>query len=553
MSIRQNMNGRQTKKRKGLSGEAFCKRACPAGINVPRYVQLVNERKYAEALNIIREKVPFPAVLGRVCPNPCENECRRSEVDKPVAIRSLKRFVTDQNLGLSKKYFNAGPYTGKRLAIVGSGPAGLTAAYYLRKLGHGVTIFEALPVVGGMMRTGIPEFRLPRDLLNKEIDQVKSIGFEIKTKTRIESLDELLEGEYDAVLLAMGAHRGHKLMVEGEDSPGVVDGVSFLRDINLADRPNLGNTVAVIGGGNVALDSARSAIRFGCREVNLIYRRTRDEMPAGAEDISAALYEGVRTTFLAAPERIVRKDGKLSLSLISIGLGEPDATGRLKPVPIKGSGFSMDCDSVVVAIGQTPDIPGQFSLKIGAGNTIQVDPDTLATSREGVFACGDVVTGPAYVIDAIAAARRAAGSIDRYLGGTGNIEKDLPSTEGSGGQHFFEEGILQKRRQPMPLLNKAKRLTSFAEVESGFSEEAAIEESSRCLRCDRQVEVIVAPGKCTECYRCQMICSIVYKGAFNPEKARIQVDLPEISWKDECIGGCSLCIQNCLSEAISFN
>jgi len=533
-------------------GEIACKQACPAGIDVPRYIRLVTGGNFAEAVAVIREKVPFPATLGHVCPHFCEEKCRRGEVDQPVAINALKRAATEQDTGLWKQNSKLAPPTGKKVAIVGSGPAGLTPGYYLAKLGHSVTVFEALPVAGGMMRVGIPEYRLPRKVLDKEIDEIKNVGVEIKTNTRVDSLNELLGQGYDAVLLAIGAHRGTRMEVEGEDSPGIVDGVTFLRDITLGKKVNLGDRVAVIGGGNVALDSARTALRLGARAVTIIYRRTRTEMPASHEEIEAAISEGVEIIFLAAPERITQRDGNLSLSCIRMEPGEPDTNGRPRPIPIKGSEFSMDFDSVIAAVGQTPDIPSQFDLKTGDGNTIKVDSDTLATNRQGVFAAGDVVTGPSYVIDAIASGRRAAISIDKYLGGNGDIEEVLIPPEEPAAQLAFDESILDKGRQPMSLLSKDERLTGFAEVELGFTKEAASEEASRCLRCDQQVLVIIDPDKCTECYRCQMICSLVYQGAFNPEKARVVIGLPEISWTEECIGGCALCIQRCLNKAITL-
>ncbi len=529
--------------------EAPCKPACPAGIDVPRYIRFINDGKFAEAVAVIREKVPLPATLGRVCPHLCEAECPRSEADQSIAINALKRFAVERDTGLWKKYSKVAAPSGKKVAIVGSGPAGLTAGYYLAKLGHKVTIFEALPVSGGMMRVGIPEYRLPRQILDKETDEIKSAGVEIKTNTRVDSLSRLFEQGYDAVLLATGAHHGTRMGIKGEDIAGVIDGVTFLRDLALGKKMNLEGSVAVIGGGNVAIDSARTALRLGAEEVTIIYRRSRAEMPASREEIEAAIKEGVKIIFLAAPERISKKRGKLVLTCLRMKLGKPDTSGRRSPVPVKGSEFDMDFDTVITSVGQTADIPEQFKLRKGSGNTIEVDPDTLATSQRSVFAAGDMVTGPAYVIEAIAAGRKAAVSIDKYLGGKGNIDEKL-ALEEPVSSLASEEIILYQKREPMPLLRKNKRLEGFAEVELGFNEGKARREASRCLQCDRQVMVSIDPEKCTECYRCQLVCSLKYQGAFNPEKARIVIGLPEISWTEECIGGCTLCIQRCLNEAI---
>lgn len=530
--------------------ETPCKQACPAGIAIPRYIRLIREGKFAEALAVVHERVPFPGVLGHVCPHFCEEKCERGRVDEPVAINALKRFVSENDTGFLKQRYKVLPATGKRVAIIGSGPTGLTAAYYLTKLGHSVTVFEALPVIGGMMRVGIPEYRLPREVLDKEIKEIKSIGFEIKTDTRVDSLDKLLGEGYDAVLLAIGAHRGIRLMVEGEDNPGLIDGVTFLRDVSLGKETNLGDRVAVIGGGNVAIDSARTALRLGCREVNIIYHRTMAEIPAMQEEVKAALYEGVKMILLTAPERISRKNSKLSLRCIRIELGEPDASARPRPVPIKDSGFFIDFDSIIVAIGQATDIPRQFNLEKGKGNVIQVDPDTLATVKKGVFAAGDAVTGTASVVEAIAAGRRSAMSIDKYLGGDGIIEETREVSKDTSTWLGFEESILDKNRNSLPLLEKDKRLASSGEVELGFTKGVAIEEASRCMACDQQVLVSIHPDRCTKCYRCQMICSLIYQRAFNPEKARIVINLPEIVWTGECIGGCTLCIKRCLDKAI---
>ncbi|MBE9469889.1 MAG: NADH-quinone oxidoreductase subunit NuoF [Chloroflexi bacterium] len=467
---------------KGLV-KAPCSHTCPAGVDVPRYLRFIAQGQFDQALAVIRERIPFPSICGHVCPHPCEAKCRRGQVDEAIAIRALKRFAAERGNGLWKAGAKSAPATNKGVAIVGSGPAGLTAAYYLARRGHAVTVFEALPEPGGMMRYGIPEYRLPREVLAEEVEEIRGVGVDIRTNSRTGSVDELFEHGYNAVFLAIGAHQGTKLGIEGEDSPEVMDGVSFLREISMGNTVRVGNTVAVIGGGNAAIDASRSALRLGAKQVTIIYRRTKDEMPASEEEIEEAIREGVKIEFLAAPNRIARKNGKIELTCIRMELGTTDASGRRRPVPIEGSEFSSFFDTVIAAIGQMPESPEQFGLPLERGNTLRVDTDTLATPREGVFAGGDAVTGPAIVIDAIAAGRQAAISIDKYLGGSGVIDETLASPEELEALPEMEEG--EKQRIPIPTLaSLSERLSSFAEVELSLGEELAVEEARRCLRCD---------------------------------------------------------------------
>ncbi len=460
---------------------APCSHTCPAGIDVPKYVRFIAAGKPAEAAAVIREKIPFPSVCGYVCIHPCEAKCRRALLDDAIGIRVLKRFAAEHDSGLWKQNSRVAPASGKRVAIVGSGPAGLTAAYYLAKLGHQVTVFEALPEPGGMMRVAIPDYRLPKDILRAEIAEIESVGVDIKTNTCVNSLDELFKTGYNAIFLAVGAHQGLKVGVKGEDSPGVQECVSFLREVSLGKKVEVGNRVAVIGGGNAAIDSARTALRLGAKEVAIVYRRTRAEMPASAEEIDGAIAEGVDIHFLAAPSRIVSRNGELELECLHMGLGAVDASGRRRPEPIEGSEFAMSFDTIIAAVGQRPEVPGQFALPLGRGNTIQVDPDTLATSREGVFAGGDAVSGPASVIEAIAGGRQAAISIDKYLGGNGNIEETLAPSEGEVAPlEEAEEG----GRTEVPTLPVTERIKGFSQVELGLSDKMAIKEAKRCLRCD---------------------------------------------------------------------
>lgn len=478
--------------RSGRDREAYvvpCRSACPAGIDIPRYVHLISQGRPGEALAVIREKVPFPGVLGRVCVHPCEQECRRSELNEPISIRALKRFAADHDDGRWRRNSKLAHPTGKRVAVVGSGPAGLTAAYYLAKLGHRVAVLEALPQPGGMMRVGIPAYRLPREILDSEIEEIRRAGVEIKVNCKVESLKALFRQGYDAIFVALGAHKGMQLAVEGECSPGVLDCVSFLRQLSLGEKVNLGGRVGVIGGGNAAIDASRTALRLGAEEVTIIYRRSRAEMPANREEVEEALHEGVKLLFLTAPARINSEGGRLKLQCVRMELGEPDASGRRRPVPVKGSEFVMEFDNIIVAIGQQPDIPAGFELKVTRLNTIEVDPVTLATNIEAVYAGGDVVTGPASVIEAIAAGRKAASSIDKYLGGDGVIDEELVPKEKPNPWLGRDDGFAYWSRVPMPSLPVQERLGSFGEVELGFGEDAAIAEARRCLQCHLRLEI----------------------------------------------------------------
>ena len=462
---------------------APCSHTCPANVDVPRYIRFVADGKPDAALAVIREKIPFPSVCGLVCFHPCEAKCRRGQLDEALAIRMLKRFATENGDGLWKQNFKIALATGRSVAVVGSGPAGLTAAFYLTKLGHRVTVFEALPEPGGMMRFGIPDYRLPKEVLRKEIREIENIGVAIKTNSRVVSPESLLKDGFDAVFLATGAHQGTKLGVAGEDSPGVSDCVTFLRDIGLGNAVKMGERVAVTGGGNAAIDSARSALRLGAKEVTILYRRTREEMPANPEEVEQALEEGVKFEFLVNPTKITRSNDELEVECIRMKLGPVDSSGRKRPEPMKGSEFMMTFDNVIEAIGQQPEIPAQFGLAVGRGNVVVADPDTLATAKTGIFAGGDAMTGPASVIEAIASGRQAAISIDRYLGGSGMIEATLAPPEKE--LPALEEAEEQWRPR-MSVLPASGRVASFAQVEHGYGRRKATAEASRCLRCDKE-------------------------------------------------------------------
>jgi len=530
--------------------EAPCKTACPVGIDVPRYVRLIAEGKFDDALAVVREKLPFPSVCGRVCFHPCEDKCHGNYLDGPIAICGLKRFIAERPEAVVKEPSSA-KSTGKSVAVVGSGPAGLTAAYYLTKLGHAVTVFEALPEPGGMMRFGIPDYRLPKDILTTEVNGIKNAGVNIRTNFKIESPTKLLEQGYNAVFIAIGAGKGTRMGVEGEDVPVVKSSLSLMRDLNLGKKVSLGDKVMVIGGGNAAIDTARCALRLGSKEVTILYRRSRDEMPASPAEVDHALAEGVNIQFLAAPTKITMTDGKVRMECIRMKLGEVDASGRRRPEPISGSEFTMDADTVVSAIGQVPELPADFGLATAEGDVIQADADTLATSKAGIFAGGDAVAGAATVIDAITAGRKAAISIDKYLGGEGEIDVALAPPEAKPVQTELQ-GFPVGDRTQMPSLSIDERLKNFSPVELGFDEEQAIKEAKRCLRCDLPITIDVE--NCTGCLTCVMRCSLRFEESFSPAAARVKViplvgEINEIFFNDEC-DTCGICARYCPHDAL---
>ncbi|AGL01481.1 NAD(P)-binding protein [Desulfoscipio gibsoniae] len=485
-------------------GVSPCKAACPAGVNAQGYVQLIKDGKFIESWQLIYKDNPLPAICGRVCTHPCESQCHRKSVDKSVNIRELKRVAASvayrdmDNLPLPE----TAPANGIKVAVIGSGPAGLSTAYQLTKRGYAVTIFEALPVTGGMLRVGIPEYRLPKQLVELEINLLEKMGVQFKTNTPLGpqlTIDDLMNQGYKAVFLAIGAHKGVSLNIPGEDLSGVIPGVDFLRKVNLGEQVPLGQKVAVIGGGNTAMDAARTALRCGAQEVTIVYRRSEAEITAAEEEIEEAKEEGIIFKMMTSPVAVHGQDGKaIKLECVENKLGEPDESGRRRPVPVAGSEFSIDVDNVIIAIGQAPEVSGLSNVALSKKNTIIVDPQTLATNIPGVFAAGDVVTGPATVVDAIGAGKKAAWSINLYLKGE-QIAGEFKNTFDGAIADFPKHA--QKMMSDTPrvtghFVDPQQRIANFYEVALGISEEEARKEAERCLNC----------AVCSECGECVKTC-----------------------------------------------
>lgn len=469
--------------------EAPCKIACPVHLDIPGYVALIAKGKHKEALDLVRQKMPLPAVMGRICNHPCESECRRQEVDEPIAIAALRRFVSDCAADSPPSPI---PRTKEeRVAIVGSGPAGLAAAYDLVRKGYGVTIFEALPVAGGMLAVGIPEYRLPKDVLQREIDYIKGLGVEIKLNTPIGdglTLDQLARQGYAATFIAVGAHKGSKLPIPGTELEGTLVGTSFLQDVNMGKDVKLGRRVLVLGGGNVAFDCARNALRLGASEVHLACPESRENMSADSYEIEGGEEEGIIISPSRTFSKILGQDGHVSgVEYVDVERAEFDEAGQLHIKVVKGSEHTLEADTVILAIGQAPDLSllsGAKDIEITKRGTIAVDPETLETTRPGVFAGGEATSEPGRAIDAIAAGQRAAIFIERYLRGE-VVRGELPARAIKAADIKIEipADIKKAKCQPMPTLPVAERALNFGEVALGLTEGMATAEAERCLNC----------------------------------------------------------------------
>ncbi len=475
--------------------KAPCTLSCPSNLDVQGYLGLIANGQDREALALIKRDCPFPLSIGRVCPRPCEEACRRNLVDEPVGIDYCKRYAADLDMASGAPYDPpVAAKNGKRVVVVGAGPAGLSAAYYLAQAGVAVTVLEAEEKAGGMLRYGIPDYRLPQPVLDREVQSILRLGVELKTGVRLGGDVELekLRKSYDAVLLAFGAWKGQGLRIQGEDRPGVLIGIDFLREVALGRRPALGERVAVIGGGNTAIDSARTAARLGVREVNLFYRRTEVEMPASPAEVREALEEGVHFYYLVAPMLIQEKGkGLKALRLIKMQLGEPDSSGRRRPVPLEGSDFEVEADTVISAIGQYPDT-GPLAKTAGLldeRGLLKCDEETGRTAVSGVFAAGDLATGADIAIRAIAGGKHAARAVLAWLaGGDYRRPVEFLSKKEDFGKPAEEEfkGQARVAREKMPMSEPAARVRSFGEIEQGFSAEQARAEARRCLECGCQ-------------------------------------------------------------------
>ena len=471
--------------------DAPCVHRCPARLDIPAYIGAISNGRFGESLAIVRERCVLPGVIGRACPAPCEEGCVRKEIDAPLEIRLLKRAAADWELrGVPTALYGLPlQQRPEKVAVIGAGPGGLAAASQLRRMGYGVSVFEAQPYAGGMAKTGIPDYRLPKEVLSHEIELVWRLGVDIRTSAAAEglSIEALRREGYRAVFIAVGAQSGTRMGCEGEDAGygGYLDGVEFLRGISEGRKAPPGKKVVIVGGGNVAIDCARTCKRLGFKEVEILYRRTRAEMPAHEGEIKAAEEEGVAIVYLAAPKALIAKGGRLSaLECIRMKLGAPDGSGRRRPVPLKGSGFRVACDAVIAATGQKPELGFLKGIATTGWGTIKADPATFATSVPGVFAGGDCVSGPATLIEALNAGNEAARAIDAYL--NAGTFKPLERYEGiDPGAKRDQIYVARRAAGEAPELAPAQRAAGFAEVEEGLTAAAAVEEAKRCLRCYR--------------------------------------------------------------------
>jgi NADPH-dependent glutamate synthase beta subunit-like oxidoreductase len=536
-----------------------CRGGCPIGNDIARAFHQASLGNYDEALRIYRQDNPLPGVCGRVCYHPCESACNRKEFDDAINIRGFERFLADHGKVEVSSETPALTRKGK-VAVIGSGPAGLSAAYHLARLGYPVTVFEALPEAGGMLRYGIPEYRLPKEILRKEVGYIEQLGAQIRTGVRVGkdiSFAEL-RNSYQTVFIAVGAHKGMRLNVEGEDLPGVMEGIRFLRSVNLGEKVKVGKKVAVIGGGNTAADCARTARRIGAKDVTIIYRRSRREMPALPEDVDAVEREGIKIYFLAAPKRLVSEGGRLSgIECSRIALGAPDESGRPQPVVVKGSEFIVPVDTVIAAIGQAPDVEfiTDVGLRLSRRGVIEISPESSATNIEGIFAGGDSAGIKAFVADAIASGKIGALAIHCYLERK-NVEEEFQGHQIGDGPSFSFQSFMNpgeyavdlkrvvpyekintlcfshgaRTNNPDPLTPK-ESVKSFKEVAEGIDASQMAAEVDRCFKC----------GTCTECDLCFLLC---------PDISLVKADKKGYTVKMDYCKGCSICATSCPRNVI---
>ncbi len=467
-----------------------CQNACPAGVNVPGYMALIQDGKFMDAYRLIRQENPFPAVCGRICTHPCESKCRRGQRDEALAICDLKRFVADYAMSHEEKFTTdiVFPKKGKKVAIIGAGPSGLTCGYYLVRIGYDVDVYESQPFAGGVLSYGIPEYRLPNDVLEHEIQLIRQEGVNIKLNCEVgkDISFQDLRDNYDAVYVATGTQFPNKAGVEGEDLKGVFYGINFLHDVTLGKRIKVGKKVVVIGGGNTAIDAARTAVRLGADKVTIVYRRSQDDMPADKREIAEALEEGIELLPLTVPIRFVGENGKVKgMDCVKMKLGEFDNGGRRKPIKLENSEFFLEADMIIPAISQHSDFPfiSKDDVNMTAWGSLITDRNNLMTSLDGVFAGGDVARGSDTAITAIADGKKAASSIDLYLGGNGILNKGEEIEIPAGA---VDDDPAEYKRFPMEVLSPEKRKQGFREVVQGYRKLNAVAEATRCLRCDRK-------------------------------------------------------------------